>query len=274
MRLAVRLLALLLLFAAPLAASPARAETENGGDAKNDEKKPDEKKPEKGDDKKDAQRPFVIVVMGDSLADGIWGSLYRGYVRQQKLVRVSRHAINSAGFSSHNFEGDFEAIATKEKSIDLVVFMVGANDRQRVFAVGNSREWAQFRTEKWHFLYRQNIQRFLALMQAKKVPIVWVGLPIMRKEDASDDAKMMNGIYHELATAHGATFVDIWAATANKDGEYDPFIEDEKGRKRRFRHDDGVHFTDYGYDVVMRHVMKVAREKLPQFQALWSVPGP
>jgi hypothetical protein len=274
MRLAVRLLALLLLFATPLAVSSARAETVNGSDAKNDEKKPDAKKPEKSDDKKDAQRPFVIVVKGDSLADGLWGSLYRGYVRQQKLVRVTRYAVNSAGFTAHNFENDFETIAAKEKSIDLVVFMVGANDRQRVFEVGNSKQWAQFRTEKWHLLYRQNIQRFLALMQAKKVPVVWVGLPIMRKEDASEDAKMMNGIYRELATAHGATFVDIWAASANKDGEYDPFLDDEKGRKRRFRHDDGVHFTDFGYDVVLRHVMKVAREKLPQFQALWSVPGP
>jgi hypothetical protein len=274
MRLAVRLLAFLLLFAAPLEASPVRAETANGGGTKTDEQKSGEKKPEKSEEKKEAQRPFVIVVMGDSLADGIWGSLYRGYVRQQKLVRVSRYAINSAGFTAHNFETDYESVANKEKSVDLVVFMVGANDRQRVFEAGNYKQWAQFRTDKWFLLYRHNIRRFLAMMQAKKVQIVWVGLPIMRRDEANEDAKMMNGIYRELAAAHGATFVDIWTATANKDGEYDPFIEDEKGRKRRFRHDDGVHFTDYGYDVVMRHVMKVAREKLPQFQALWSVPGP
>ena len=261
MRLAVRLLALLTLFA--VFPAIAIAETANGSEAKSEEKKDN-----------GAQRPFVIIVMGDSLADGLWASLYRGYVRQQKQVRVSRHAVNSAGFTTHSFESDFEKIAAKETNIDLVVFIVGANDRQRAFAMGNAKEWAAFRTEKWHQIYRQNIQGFVALLQAKKVPMVWVGLPILRKEDASEDAKMMNGIYREVATAHGATFVDIWAVTANKDGEYDPFLDDDKGRKRRFRHDDGVHFTDFGYDHVVRHVMKVAREKLPQCQALWSVPGP
>jgi len=261
MRLALRLFALLALFAAPFAG--AGAETTTGGQGNAQEAKKETT----------VQRPFVIVVMGDSLSDGMWASLYRGYLRQQKFVRVVRHGVNSAGFTAYSFETDFEKIAA-QGPIDLVVFMVGANDRQRAFAQDNSKEWAAFRTEKWHMIYRQNIQRFLGLVQQKKVPLIWIGQPIMRKEDASEDAKMMNGIYRELAATHGALFVDIWDVTANKDGEYDPFLEDEKGRKRRFRHDDGVHFTDFGYDHVLRHVMKVAREKLPQLQALWSVPGP
>jgi len=258
MRLVLSLLALMALFSAPTAAF---AESANGGDSASAEKK--DKPP----------RPFVIAVMGDSLADGLWASLYRGYIREQKQVAVRRFAVNSAGFTTHSFEDDFDKILAKEPP-DLIVFMVGANDRQRAFAVDNHKEWAQFRAEKWHLLYRQNIQRFLAVVQAKKVPLVWVGLPIMRKEDANEDAKMMNGIYRELAAANGATFVDIMGVTANKDGEYDPFLDDDKGRKKRFRHDDGVHFTDFGYDHVSHHVLKVAREKLPQFQALWSVPGP
>jgi hypothetical protein len=261
MRLAFRLFALLALFVAPV--SGLRAEmTANGSQPKTEEAKKEITAP----------RPFTLIVMGDSLSDGMWASLYRGYIRQQKLVRVVRHGVNSAGFTAYSFETDFEKIAA-QGPIDLVIFMVGANDRQRVFAQDNSKQWAQFRTEKWHAIYSQNIQRFLGLLQQKKVPVVWIGLPIMRKEDASEDAKMMNAIYRELSTAHGAIFVDIWSVTANKDGEYDPFMDDEKGRKRRFRHDDGVHFTDFGYDYVLRHVMKVAREKLPQLEALWSVPA-
>lgn len=263
MGLASRLLALFALFAAPLAVplAGAAAETANGSQGKSE------------DANKETSRPFVVAVMGDSLADGIWASLYRGYIHSQKLVAVRRHAVNSAGFTGYSFEAEFEKIAAQE-SIDLVVFMVGANDRQRVFAQDNGKEWAAFRTERWHGIYRQNIQRFLGLLQAKKVPIVWIGLPIMRKEEANEDAKMLNGIFRELATAHGAVFVDIGPVTANKDGEYDPFLEDDKGRKRRFRNDDGVHFTDFGYDHVLGHVLRVARANLPQLQALWNVPGP
>jgi hypothetical protein len=266
MRLALRLFTLLAVFMAPWAG--ASAETTNGGQAK-----PPEAKPQQAKKEESAQRPFVIVVMGDSLSDGMWASLYRGYIRVQKQVRVVRHGVNSAGFTAYSFEADFEKIVA-QGPVDLIVFMVGANDRQRAFAQGNGKEWAQFRTEKWHAIYRQNIQRYLGLVQAKKIPMVWIGLPIMRKEDASEDAKMMNGVYRELSATHGALFVDIWGVTGNKDGEYDPFIEDEKGRKRRFRHDDGVHFTDLGYDHVLRHVIKVAREKLPQLEALWGVPAP
>jgi hypothetical protein len=261
MRLVLSFFALFALVAAPLAG--ASAETANGSQPRTEEAKKEISAP----------RPFHIVVMGDSLSDGMWASLYRGYIRHQKQVRIARHGVNSAGFTAYSFETDFEKMAAKGP-IDLVVFMVGANDRQRAFAQGNSKEWAQFRTDKWYAIYRQNIQRFLGLLQQKKVPTVWIGLPIMRKEDASEDAKMMNAIYRELASAHGAVFVDIWAATANKDGEYDPFMDDEKGRKRRFRHDDGVHFTDVGYGHVIRTGVKVAKEKLPQLAALWSVPAP
>ena len=289
MRLAVRVLALLMILLVP--ATGAFAETDTKNDTKVEDKRPDAEKPAAGEKEKPAaakdkpaaekdkdkanakERPFSIVVLGDSLADGLWASVYRAYIRSQKQVAVKRYAVNSAGFTAHSFEGDFEKIA-KEQPIDLVIFMVGATDRQRAFAQGTPREWAQFRTEKWHNIYRQNIQRFLGLIQEKKVSLVWVGLPVMRKEDANEDAKMMNGIYREVAATHGALFVDITAATSNKEGEYDPYLEDDKGRKRRFRADDGVHFTDFGYDHVVRHVWKVAREKLPQFQTLWSIPGP
>src|SRR5581483_8971180 len=194
MRLALRLFALLALFAAPVAG--AGAETANGN-------QPDAQQAKK---EESAQRPFVIVVMGDSLSDGMWASLYRSYIRQQKQVRVVRHGVNSAGFTAYSFESDFEKVVA-QGPVDLIIFMVGANDRQRAFAQGNGKEWAQFRTPKWHDIYRQNIQRFLGLVQAKKIPLVWIGLPIMRKEDASEDAKMMNGIYRELAATHGALFV-------------------------------------------------------------------
>jgi hypothetical protein len=217
-------------------------------------------------------RPFVIAVMGDSLADGLWGSIYRGYIRQQREIVVRRHAVNSAGFSAHDFEADFAKVA--KEPVDLIVFMVGANDRQRAFSLENRREWGAFRSEKWQRIYWQNAQRFIAVTQAKNVPLVWVGLPIMRKEDANEDARMMNGIYREVASRHGALFVDIWTVTANRDGEYDPFREDERGRKRRYRHDDGIHFTEFGYDHVARFVLKEVKERMSGFQALRTTPAP
>ncbi len=214
------------------------------------------------------KRPFRIAVLGDSLADGLWGGLYRGHIRQKDRIVIERFAVNSAGFTAYNFEAQL-AKALEKGPIDLVVFQVGANDRQRVFAVGNSKEWAVFKTSKWHTLYRQNIQQFLALLQEKKIPIAWVGLPIMRKDDANEDARMMNGIYRSAIGEIGGVFIDIWSLSANKDQEYDPYFEDEGGRKKRFRADDGIHFTDAGYEYLTRQVLKAMREKMPDLR-LWQ----
>ncbi len=204
--------------------------------------------------------PVNLVVFGDSLADGLWGSYTRAYVRLRH-IKVVRATQNSSGFTASNYEQELEKRLAAGK-IDLLVMQVGANDRQRAFAP-EGREWAVFQTPKWHEFYRQRIGRFLALVQAKKINTVWVGLPIMRKEDARADAKMMNGIYREMSEQHGVPFVDIWAVTANAEGEYDAYREDEKGRKRRFRADDGIHFTEMGYDVVARHVSKRVHELFP-----------
>jgi hypothetical protein len=259
MRCAARILALPVLLLALLATGQVQAGS--GGETKS------------GDQKQAApERPFTIAVMGDSLSDGLWGSLYRRYVKFRKLVVVERHGVNSAGFTAHNFERDFEKVA--KQPVDLIIFMVGANDRQRAFSVTNARHWARFRSDQWFAIYRQNVDRFLDLVQSKKIPLIWVGLPIMRKADASEDARMMNGIFSQLVALHDDTFIDIWRTTADGKGSFDPYIKDSKGRERRFRADDGIHFTEYGYDHVARYVMKVAQEKLPQFQALWSVSAP
>src|SRR5262245_52750499 len=140
MRLALRLLALLAVFTAPIAGG--RAETGNGSHPTTEPAKKEIAAP----------RPVAIIVMGDSLSDGMWASRYRGYIRAQKQVRVARHGVNSAGFTAYSFETDFEKIAA-QGPVDLVIFMVGANDRQRVFAQDNTKQWAQFRTENWHVIY-------------------------------------------------------------------------------------------------------------------------
>jgi uncharacterized protein len=225
--------------------SAAPAQDQANGKEKDKEKPPD---------------PVNLVVFGDSLADGLWGSYTRAYVRMRH-VKVVRATQNSSGFTASAYEHELEKRMAAAK-IDLMVMQVGANDRQRAFAP-EGREWAVFQTPKWHEFYRQRIGRFLAVVQEKKLRAVWVGLPIMRKEDARADAKMMNGIYREMAESHGVPFVDIWAVTANAEGEYDAYREDEKGRKRRFRADDGIHFTEMGYDVVARHVSKRVHELYP-----------
>lgn len=214
---------------------------------------------------KNQPAPLTIGVLGDSLADGLWGSIYRAYVRL-KHVKVLRLATNSAGFTAYEFEKDLDKALAKDKKIDVLIFQVGANDRQRAFD-RETKKAVAFKSENWERVYRANAARFAAHVQEKKIPMFWAGLPIMRKDDATADAKLMNGIYRDVAAAHDATFIDVWPVTAGKDGKYDGFIEDTEGVKKRFRADDGIHFTELGYDHVAGFVMNVVREKLPELMA-------
>ena len=53
--------------------------------------------PSTGGDKKAPSAKVTIAVVGDSLADGIWGGIYRKLYRD-KRISVYRGAKNSVGF--------------------------------------------------------------------------------------------------------------------------------------------------------------------------------
>lgn len=203
---------------------------------------------------------FTIVVFGDSLADGLWAGLYHYFLPQRGAVRVLRETKISSGFTAYNYQARLEQILRRSKP-DLFVIQVGANDRQRM--VTRSRKLIRFKTDAWKAIYRERMDMFLARLKKAKVPTYWVGLPIMRNPKIAADAKMLNALYKAAALSHGYTYVSSWEVTANKQGAYAAFFPDAKGRLRRFRADDGIHFSMIGYGVVARHVLSVIKASQP-----------
>lgn len=207
---------------------------------------------------------FVIVVMGDSLADGLWASLYRSYVRVRG-VKVLRETLNSSGFTAYNWQAKLEGILRKYRSIDIAVVQMGANDRQRLIA--GRGNYPRFGTEDWQRIYQERVEKFIKTLTDRKIPVFWAGLPIMRKENVRNAASMMNLIFKDAAKAGKATYISTWEATANEAGEYVDFVRDDKGRRRRFRHHDGIHSSDIGYDRVGDLVISTMRKAIPDLPA-------
>lgn len=206
------------------------------------------------------KKVFTIVVFGDSLADGLWAGLYHYFLPQRGAVRVLRETKISSGFTAYNYQARLEQILQRSKP-DLFVVQVGANDRQRM--VTRSRKLIRFKTDAWKAIYRERLDMFLARLKKAKIPTYWVGLPIMRDQRISADSKMLNALYKAAALSHGYTYVSSWEVTANKKGDYAAFFPDAKGRLRRFRADDGIHFSMIGYGVVARHVLSVIKASQP-----------
>lgn len=205
------------------------------------------------------QRSVTIVVFGDSLADGLWAAIYREFARDRR-IRVVRASKVSSGFTAYNYQARLDQLLRQYK-IDAFIIEVGANDRQRMVARG--RGLIRFRSPEWVKIYKQRLDKFLKDLDNAKVPVYWVGLPVMRSAIVSRDAQFLNKIYEEVARKAGATYISTWDVTTNDKGVYDAFFSDAKGRRHRFRANDGIHFSFLGYDRVARHVLSVIRTKQP-----------
>ncbi|HFC04372.1 MAG TPA: DUF459 domain-containing protein, partial [Rhizobiales bacterium] len=74
-----------------------------------------------------------LMVLGDSLGDGVWAGLYRAF-RKDKNIRVMRRSKPSTGFvrvDYYDWNANLVQILNKTR-IDIAVVMVGANDRQTI----------------------------------------------------------------------------------------------------------------------------------------------
>ncbi|MBN9086455.1 MAG: DUF459 domain-containing protein [Reyranella sp.] len=195
----------------------------------------------------------TIAVVGDSLADGIWGGIYRKLYRDKRFS-VYRGAKNSIGFGGGDLldalDRPFEA-----GPVDAVVMMVGANDRRGIYATDGNLA-AAYKSPQWPAAYRARVDRFMDSATGHLVPLVWVLLPVMRDDGADTDSRQINDIVCAAADSRAlVATVPTRPLTIDPEGKYAAYLKDAKGQQRLVRDSDGVHFTDYGYDMIADQVL-------------------
>ena len=105
---------------------------------------------------------------------------------------------------------------------------------------------SEYRTEAWAELYSKRIAETIAAMKSRGVPVIWVGLPIIRGPKATSDAAYLNDLYSAQAEKAGVIYVDVWDGFVDEAGKFASFGPDVDGQTRRLRSQDGVYFTKYG----------------------------
>ena len=207
----------------------------------------------------------TIATIGDSLADGMWGGIYR-LVQKDKRISVYRGAKNSVGFTGGDLT-DMIDRAFAAGDVHALVMMIGANDRRSYFIDGKPK--ALFRTPGWIDLYKGRIERFMDHAGKRNVPLVWILLPVMRAADATRDAELINEIV--AAAAMGRPHVHLIETakiTADEKGAYVAHFKDLAGSLRQMRAGDGVHFEQPAYELFADLVLKRLRESSPRFKKL------
>lgn len=133
--------------------------------------------------------------------------------------------------------------AGKERRIDVAVMMIGSNDRQPIIENGKRLDTG---TPEWTEAYRARVLAVAQAFQSHKIPLIWVGLPIVKNDEMADDMAALNDIYREVAARTGATYIDTWEAFADEDGDFVANGPDVTGQTTRLRTSDGIYFTKAG----------------------------
>ena len=131
----------------------------------------------------------------------------------------------------------------KQNQIDVAVMMIGSNDRQPIVQDGVK---LQPGSEEWNAIYRKRVIAIAEAFQKKKIPLIWVGVPIVKDDDFADDMAALNDIYREAAARTGAAYVDTWEAFSDDNGDFSAYGPDINGQTVRLRSADGIYFTKAG----------------------------
>jgi hypothetical protein len=201
---------------------------------------------------------YRIVVLGDSLADGLWSGLYRAFEDDVTLEFMKR-AKNSANLSRGDEANNELTTMLKDETYQVAVVMFGANDGQAIRKDGTVHKVG---SDVWREVYGQRVETLIKKLRAANIAVYWVGLPVMRSPGQTSDAEAMNDVFREKAFINGAKFIDTWNGFVDEGGRYSPHGPDMGGQIKRLRADDGLHFTMRGYLKLAHFVEKELRKDL------------
>jgi hypothetical protein len=126
---------------------------------------------------------------------------------------------------------------------DLVIVLLGANDRQQMRS-GTQR--VPIGSDTWEKTYTHRVEGIVETLKVYGRPFFWMSAPPMRSGSTAGDSTYLNGIYKPRVEAAGGTFVDVWNGFTNADGQYIGWGPDKDGQVRQLRTADGINFTSAG----------------------------
>jgi len=214
---------------------------------------------------------LTITVYGEGLGDGVWEGLYL-LLRSDRQVRVQRHSQLGAGLTRPDFDAWLKSLRSElEKSPpNVAVVMVGANDQQGIR--DENRIGYVFASEGWQQVYGDRVDAVMAEFRGRRIPTVWLGLPVMRKSEYNGGARVLDAIFEAAAERNHVTFVPLAGAFTDAAGNFVVYIHDGEHRYHQVRAEDGIHFTTYGYQLIAEKVWPKIQQQREAARASAAAP--
>lgn len=186
-----------------------------------------------------------IAVLGDNLGSQLARGLKESYAETPQ-VEVLRLTKDNSGLIRTDYYDWLDAVKqllAGDQRIDVAIMMIGSNDRQAVRADGVAHAP---RSPEWDKVYSARIGAIAAQFKARNIPLIWIGMPVMRFERLSIDMVAFNQMYRDAVQKNGGIYVDIWEGFIDDRNRFTLFGPDVNGEIVKLRLNDGVHFTKAG----------------------------
>lgn len=211
-----------------------------------------------------------IAVVGDSLADALASGMEADpSLKAELLIRAK--TVSASGLVRDDFHDWPKAIAgliAENPGLAALVVMVGLNDKQVIRAGEATLEPLG---DPWREAYRKRIDAVIQAAQVARVPLIWVGMPIVRAPKLAADLAEFNDMVRDRVTASGESYVDIFDGFADQSGNFTATGPDVIGDIVRLRGPDGIHFTPAGQRKLAFFVEKPLRKRIGETQPAEAV---
>jgi uncharacterized protein len=201
-------------------------------------------------------RPATVAFVGDSMADGLWGAMFRRLGKEKciaeriKLIRNVKNGTGLTRLDQFNWIDQVGAVAA-QSGVDVFVGSFGVNDRQPIVDAAKAR--TEYGTPEFDVHYQSNIVDLVRAGMSHGGSVLIMGLPIMLNPAAAADAAIKNKLFAAAVAqvnSPRAVYVAPWTSRPGVE-EYKPYLPDANSVMTLVRAPDGVHFTTTGYDRVM-----------------------
>jgi uncharacterized protein len=214
---------------------------------------------------------YKLQAYGDAFAEGLTTGLIESMAADTR-VQVQRKHRALAGIARPDFEDDIRVEEGPPRDpVHIGVIMIGYGDRIPIRLQSNGRRVA-IDSDEWRDEYGRRVDRLIKALKKQGAALYWIGLPILRRAEANEDAQRINDIVREKAYLNSIKFIDIQSQFADEAGNYTPYGPDLTGKSRLLRDSDGIIFTLAGFQKLAHFVEQEIKRDLLQARNERAIP--
>jgi S-formylglutathione hydrolase FrmB/lysophospholipase L1-like esterase len=195
-----------------------------------------------------------ILLLGDSfMVEGL-GPVLEKRLKEIPELTVNREFKSATGLVREDYFDWFTYFAETLDRIkpQLVIISLGANDTQDIVVMdGDKRKRSFINTPEWNEEYALKVGRLLAVAEERDVRVLWIGLPIMRKEAYDKRVHNLNEVVEEVcAVSQICDFFSSYELLTDKDGAFTAYVTLPDNTHERIRAKDSIHLTEAGASLI------------------------